>query len=615
MLKQNKISHLVFLVVCASILVIKTGWFVKMKDKPVLEILNWDMFGYYLYLPATFIYNDVGMENNEWLDALYKKYEPSSYPYQYAEGIEGRKVNIYSMGMAVVYAPGFFMAQAACKIFGYTNDGYSKPFELFAVITSFLVFVLNVYLLRKVLLHFFEDKVAAVVLLVTVAGTNFFYQSGIDSVMVHNYVSALLSAVVLLTIKWHHNYQTKTALQLAACLGLAALIRPPAVLFALVPLLWNVYDINTIKEKVALISKYKQQVILMIMVIFFIGLPQLIYFKYVSGSWLSFNRGETMDLFHAHLRQFLFSYKKGWLLYTPVMVFALIGFYFVYKKQKQLLLAALLIVVLQVWMLASWDAWWFHTSYGQRGMVDVYTLLSLPLGYLIQSVIFSSAGLIKVMGIMLFSLLVFVSLFQTWQYMFRILHWERTTQTSYWKVFLKTHKPNGVEKFYEVDRTAADDSAFIASVPTDYKLVSTKEIEFKSGDAHTTSINGETFYVFNNDLEFAPDAKFTWKELTEKDHIFFNIEAEVMQTDTLEEPTVMLAAKSESDGKFMGDKVNRIAVADTLIGKLQTVHLNYITPLLRHKTDLVTIFMWNYRHKKYLFKSLKIKAYEPVNQY
>ena len=433
--------------------------------------------------------------------------------------------------------------------------------------------------------------------------------------MVHNYVSALLSAVVLLTIKWHHNYQTKTALQLAACLGLAALIRPPAVLFALVPLLWNVYNINTIKEKVALISKYKQQVILMIMVIFFIGLPQLIYFKYVSGSWLSFNRGETMDLFHAHLRQFLFSYKKGWLLYTPVMVFALIGFYFVYKKQKQLLLAALLIVVLQVWMLASWDAWWFHTSYGQRGMVDVYTLLSLPLGYLIQSVIFSSAGLIKVMGIMLFSLLVFVSLFQTWQYMFRILHWERTTQTSYWKVFLKTHKPNGVEKFYEVDRAAADDSAFIASVPTDYKLVSTKEIEFKSGDAHTTSINGETFYVFNNDLEFAPDAKFTWKELTEKDHIFFNIEAEVMQTDTLAEPTVMLAAKSESDGKFMGDKVNRITVADTLIGKLQTVHLNYITPLLRHQTDLVTIFMWNYRHKKYLFKSLKIKAYEPVNQY
>jgi hypothetical protein len=586
-----------------------------MKDKPVLEILNWDMFGYYLYLPSTFIYNDVGMENSQWLDELYKKYEPSSYPYQYVNGIEGRRINIYSMGMAVVYAPGFFLAQAACKVFGYDNDGYSKPFELFAVLTSFLVFILNVYLLRKVLLHFFEDKVAAVVLLVVVAGTNFFYQSGIDSVMVHNYISAMLSAIILLTIKWHKQPQTKTALLLASCIGLAALIRPPAVLLALFPLLYNVYNLKTLKEKFSLIANYRLQIILMIAVIFFIGLPQLVYFKYVSGNWLSFNRGETMDLFHAHLSQFLFSYKKGWLLYTPVMIFAIAGFYLLYKKQKQLFVAAFLIVGMQVWMLASWDAWWFHTSYGQRGMVDVYTLLSLPLGFLIQSVIFSSTGIIKVSGIMLFSFLVFVSLFQTWQYMYRILHWERTTETSYWKVFLKTKKPQGIEKFYEVDRTAADDSAFVAHISSDYKLIETKKINFNKGDAHTTEVNGETYYLFDQQIEFAPDAKYAWRQMTNKDHLLFNISTEVMQPDTLQEPAIMLAVKTESDGVFLGDKVNRIAVADSLINKLQTVSFNYVTPMLRRNSDLLTIFLWNYQHKKYLFKSLTIKVYEPRNSY
>lgn len=573
------------------------------------------MFGYYLYLPSTFIYNDVGMQNSQWLDALYKKYEPSSYPYQYADGIEGRRINIYSMGMAVVYAPGFFLAQVACKVFGYDNDGYSKPFEFLAVVTSFLVFILNVYLLRKVLLLFFEDKVSAVVLLVVVAGTNFFYQSGIDSVMVHNYISALLSAIVLLTIKWHQTFKTRTALLLAACIGLAALIRPPAVLLALFPLLYNVYSLQSLKEKLLLIAKYRLQIVSMIAVIFFIGLPQFVYFKYVSGNWLSFNRGETMDLFHAHLSQFLFSYKKGWLLYTPVMIFSIAGFYFLLKRKKQLFVAVFLIVAMQIWMLASWDAWWFHTSYGQRGMTDVYTLLSLPLGFVIQSVIFSSTGIIKVSGIMLFSFLVFVSLFQTWQYMHRILHWERTTKTSYWKVFLRTQKPQDIEKFYEVDRTAVDDSAFVANIPLDYKLIETKQINFKKGDEHTTEVNGETYYLFDQHIEFAPDARYSWGRMTKKDHLLFNITTEVMQPDTMKEPSVMLAVKTESDGVFLGDKVNRIAVADSLINKLQTVSFNYVTPMQRRNSDLLTIFLWNYQHKKYLFKSLTVKVYEPRNSY
>lgn len=64
-------------------------------------------------------------------------------------------------------------------------------------------------------------------------------------------------------------------------------------------------------------------------------MPQMLYWHYKTGMYIydSYkNPGVGLDYLSPHIINVLFSYRKGWLLYTPVMIFSLIGFYFLYKK-------------------------------------------------------------------------------------------------------------------------------------------------------------------------------------------------------------------------------------------------------------------------------------------
>lgn len=81
---------------------------IKNKENPLP--IGWDVYGYYLYLPATFIYNDLGLENNDWIDKTREKYKPSTTFYQATQGEGNKKVIMYSIGYSFIYAPGFFIA-------------------------------------------------------------------------------------------------------------------------------------------------------------------------------------------------------------------------------------------------------------------------------------------------------------------------------------------------------------------------------------------------------------------------------------------------------------------------------------------------------------------------
>ena len=42
------------------------------------NILSWDVFGYYLYLPFTFIYSDLGLNNENIIHEIFDKYHNSA---------------------------------------------------------------------------------------------------------------------------------------------------------------------------------------------------------------------------------------------------------------------------------------------------------------------------------------------------------------------------------------------------------------------------------------------------------------------------------------------------------------------------------------------------------
>ncbi|MBK6776976.1 MAG: hypothetical protein IPG74_14450 [Flavobacteriales bacterium] len=66
--------------------------------------------------------------------------------------------------------------------------------------------------------------------------------------------------------------------------------------------------------------------------------PLFIYWKVYAGSffWDSYqNPGEGLDIFYPHIHNFLFSFRKGWLLYSPLIALALLGFIPLWRRHRR----------------------------------------------------------------------------------------------------------------------------------------------------------------------------------------------------------------------------------------------------------------------------------------
>jgi hypothetical protein len=80
----------------------------------VLAILSWDSMGYYLYLPAHFIYHD--LSHQAFVADIMREYGPSSSFYQAFQvpgAPAGQLVMKYTMGLAVLETPFFWLGHWA----------------------------------------------------------------------------------------------------------------------------------------------------------------------------------------------------------------------------------------------------------------------------------------------------------------------------------------------------------------------------------------------------------------------------------------------------------------------------------------------------------------------
>ena len=408
------------------------------QQQASLNVISWDVFGYYLYLPAAFIYHDPGITDHHWLDAIAKEYNPSPTFYQLVPGKDDKQLNVYTMGLATCYAPGFFLAHAYAHWAGYEADGFSLPYQWALLITSFLFSCLGIFLLRTILLHFFTDRMCSILLVLVVLGTNFLFHAGFEGAMPHNFLFSMNCLIILFTLRWHETKKSKFLLLTTLMLGWATLCRPTEAIWALLPLLWGVSDKKSFLEKRDWLLAHKLHVFLAGVIFFLMLFPQFLYWKWAAGYWREFNNhSEKFSFLSPYTASFLFSFKKGWLVYTPLMVFALMGFYPLFREKRELFYCFLLFFCIHVYVVSSWGCWWYASSFSQRPMVEILPLLAIPLGFFLRF-----ADRLKLwLRLMLFPVICFLlvlNLFQTWQVVNNILDTERMTSAYYWRIFGKT---------------------------------------------------------------------------------------------------------------------------------------------------------------------------------
>jgi hypothetical protein len=400
-----------------------------------------DSGGYYLHLPATLLYHDVG--NYEKTLAAWRIYAPSepdprSDQYGIRQTPTGQWVIKYPVGVALLQSPFFGLAHVWCKLSGtHPADGFSLPYLWLVGLSAVFYGILGLFFLEKSLRGIFSTQVVGLTVIAIGLATNLFFFSTYTPGMAHPCAFAAVAALLYFTRKWYESARLQDALGIGIAFGLASIIRVTDAIVILIPVLWGLKGRASVQERIAWAKKYYGQIIIALIAAGVCVLPQLFYWKFTSGQWF-FNsyQGEQFHWFKPMIVSGLFSFKNGWLIYTPFMVMALLGIPMLKKTGREILWPLLVWLPLQVYITYSWWCWNYINGFGSRPMIDGYALLAIPYAALLQSV-WHRFGL-RIVAIALLIGCVALNLFQSWQTSAFILWSENANRAYYQGVFGQT---------------------------------------------------------------------------------------------------------------------------------------------------------------------------------
>ena len=454
--EKGKFSKVVLILVAIIFLAIRFAM-PRWDTHNVLAILSWDVMGYYLYLPATFIYGDLAGLN--FIPDIFKEYAPAGSFYHAIQLENGNHVMKYPMGLSIMYFPFFIIAHASAYLFGYTPDGFTEPYQLMIALSAIFYNLAGLILLRKVLLDYFSDIAIAAAIILLVLGSNYIQYVAIDGAMPHGYLFFLYSAVIYCSWKWHKSPKLIFAVLIGLCIGLATISRPTELVMAIIPLLWGIHDKKSYKAKIELILQNKIHLIALVGMSALTVLPQLLYWKAMTGNFLFYTYEEQgFDWFSPHYDKVLWGWEKGWFVYTPLMGLPILGLIVLYRKAPTIFVALFTFFAINLYLVVAWSQWKYAGSYSCRALVQSYAMLLFPfvavMGYIIGNKV------LKFAMIAIAILLIPLNLFQLWQYNKGILKAEGNSKEYYQRVFLKTKMTSYDQVFLQTDEGIKDESKF-----------------------------------------------------------------------------------------------------------------------------------------------------------
>lgn len=405
--------------------------------------LSWDAGGYYWYLPSAFIYKD--LKGQGFHDSIMQKYQPSPpHNFQYAYQVSsGNFVVRYTMGMAIMEFPFFTIAHIVAKPLGYPADGFSRPYQFMVFAGAMLFVFAGLWYLRKLLLFYYADHIVAIVLFLLVAGTSYLNYGSMDIGMTHCWLFSLYVFIMLNTHYYYRTLKLKYALLTGALVGLATLIRPPEIITALIPVLWGMDKINTTawKAKISFIRQHYKAFLFAFLICCLMISPQFIYWKYATGNWFVYTyQDQGFSWLSPHFGQYTFNFQCGWLVYSPVMIFAVLGI-FSFIKNGSNKVAILAIILVNYYIVTSWNGW----DYGGRAMVQSYPALLFPLASFVRLICTKTFRLVLTAPVLL--LFSYVNIWWTYQaHKGGLVAGLPGTSAYFWATVLRYKVPEDIQK-------------------------------------------------------------------------------------------------------------------------------------------------------------------------
>lgn len=434
-----------------------------------------DGLGYYIYLPAVFIYQDI--TKYEWLPEINNKYKvyQGEQPFQLGKHENGNYVTNYLGGVAVLQLPFFATGHVISKMTDYPSDGFSPPYQFAIGLAPIFYLVLCLFLLSKVLLRYYDEPTVAVTLVLVFLATNAIEYIAIEAGHSHGYVMPLYALVLYLTMCWHDRPSLRVALLIGVTIGLATIMRPTELIMVLIPILWNTHTKEEKEKKWALVRSNRSHLVYATIGGVLGGGLQVIYWLYVTGNFIQ-TVGSKWRFLDPYWRV-LVGFEKGWFIYTPVTIFFVVGLFFM--KGRPFRKSILWFCIINIWIIISWNNWRYGGSYSTRALVQSYPVFALAFAGFVSWVLSKRW---KYLFLVLGLYLVGVNLFQVWQYQQQIIHYD-DMNASYYKAVYLDRDPTPLDMSLldggEVLRSTMDQHKVLFSIDSEMEINS-KEVLWKN---------------------------------------------------------------------------------------------------------------------------------------
>jgi len=346
-------------------------------------VIGNDPVGYYVYARSFIIDGDLDFAN-----------EYEYYTEKFDIGIRehpetGKIFNQYLIGTSLFWAPFVLLAHLFSLLFGFAANGYSFLYGLFVTFGSSLYGLLGLVMMYKLAKEFVEAKFA----LLGVGGfwlsSHLFYYMYIQPSMSH---AISFFSVSLMIYYWYFNLRRRPDL-FRWCLfgiiaGLSFLVRVQNGGYLVIPLVYYIASLIGIKS----FNEFKKITLGPVIgaVMFFVTLiPQFFVWKSLTGGFLYwftgiYGAGSGAGFQIMNVIPVLFSNRHGLFNWTPVFLLGIVGFIFLYKQDKKLVIAFLIAFLVQIIVAASWHRWWGGFSYGNRFLLSTAAICMIGFAVLLD---------------------------------------------------------------------------------------------------------------------------------------------------------------------------------------------------------------------------------------
>jgi hypothetical protein len=335
-----------------------------------------DGFSYYVYLPAWFIYGDTKLSSVA-NDCCGGEFPDFSAIIRWPR--TRRWVNAHPIGVAVLQTPFFLVAHALTHWTNLSADGFTLYYQHAAGLSGLAWTIVGLLILQRVLRRHFTVRVTDVTLVSILFGTNLYHYATFDSTYSHPYSFALFAALIDATERWHAAPTKRSSLLIGIVSGLIVLTRHTnVILLTVVPL----YGLTTrgIAPTLRFLRDHWRLLALMVSTTIAVVAPQLAIYYQATGRLIVSSYGSLGFTFGSpHLVGVLFSVQKGLFFWSPLLLLAVVGLPMLRGATRAFFLPAVLVFVLDTYLIASWWDWQFGGSYGHRGFVDLFPILAFGL--------------------------------------------------------------------------------------------------------------------------------------------------------------------------------------------------------------------------------------------